>query len=74
MSTLSDLIQLLGAIFILLGYYMMAKDIKKSSMFLIAGCATWAVWATCVTPFPVYLFFLEFILGVLSCRTLLKNL
>lgn len=74
MSTLIDyvnVIQLLGAVFILLGYYLMAKDGKKSSLALIAGCAVWAYWATLITPFPVWLFLLEGILGGLSIRTYL---
>lgn len=66
-----NIVQLLGAIFILVGYYLMAKDALKSSVFLALGCAVWAYWATLVTPFPFWLFLLEFILGLLSVRTFL---
>jgi hypothetical protein len=66
-------VQLAGAMAILLGYFWMAKDVWKASVALTLGCALWAYWATLISPFPVWLFGMEFILGGLSVRTLWLN-
>lgn len=71
--TYSDYVQAIGAVAIFLGYYWMAKDIKKSSLALTIGCAIWAYWATLIRPFPYWLFSMEFILGGLSLRSLIIN-
>jgi hypothetical protein len=66
----SAVVQLAGAVAILGGYWTMASNVKRASALLLAGCITWAGWTFFVSPWPVYLFLLEFILGSMSARTL----
>lgn len=65
----ADWVQLAGAVFILAGYWFMARKPALSALLLIVGCAVWAWWATLIHPFAYWLFGLELILGGMSART-----
>lgn len=71
--TISDLVQILGAGFILGGYWTMASSVKLSSLLLLTGCIVWAFWTLLITPMPIYLCALELVLGAMSARSYWRN-
>lgn len=71
--TYSDYIQIVGAAFILAGYWLMAKSVKGASASLVIGCAVWAYWAIIISPAAYWMFGLEVLLGVMSARTFWIN-
>jgi hypothetical protein len=70
----SELIQGIGAAFILAGYWTMARAPRRvSSGLLVVGCAVWAFWAWFFVPDGLFLLALELILGAMSLRTFWIN-
>ena len=71
--SLGDAIQLVGALFVLSGYWLVGRTVKWGAAALAIGCALWAAWTFFVTPWPVYLFVLEGVLGATSVRNFWIN-
>ena len=63
--SLGDAIQLVGALFVLSGSWLVGRTVKWGAAALAIGCALWAAWTFVVTPWPVYLFVLEGVLGLM---------
>lgn len=71
--TYFDEVQIAGAVFILAGYWLMARSLKWASLALVIGCAIWAYWATLTTPVAYWMLMLELVLGAMSARTFWIN-
>lgn len=69
----SDLLQIAGSFFILSGYWLMAKSVKRASAALVVGCAIWTYWSMIISPPALWMAALEVILGAMSARTFYLN-
>lgn len=69
----SDMLQIEGAVAILIGYWRMGKDIRSASLFLVIGCVIWAYWSMTISPRAYWMGALEVTLGAMSARTFWIN-